>query len=426
MRGGAQQVCYELFQALKQVKGIKPVLLASVDSTYPALFKSGARITGFDGRPDEYVFLSRDYDYWWHRATNPLLLESFAEFLQLVKPDVVHFHHFLTLGLNLLPLTRRILPNAKIIFTLHEFLAICAADGHMRRTSENALCRYESQVRCHQCFPQHSPEDFFMRKMWVQDNFSYVDLFTCPTRFMIEHFKTWGLPEEKLVHVTNGQRNYASGGAKKDPVPRGKRNRFGFFGQMVDAKGVQILLEAVEILRADGFSDFEVQINGDNLNFASEAVRKEIDSFAKAEAERPKKERVVSFNGGYQVEGLPVRMGKVDWVVVPSLWWEIFALVISEAWMFGRPVICSNVGAMAERVSDGVDGLHFEIGDARSLAATMRRACTEKGLWDKLVKGITLPPSGEQMAHKFLEVYGLEGSARHATEKTTVVAMAAV
>jgi len=413
IRGGAQQVCYELFEGLKEIDGVNPTLLASVDSTYPALFKSGARITGFDGRRDEYLFLSRDYDYWWHRGTNPLLLKSFAEFLLLVKPDVVHFHHFLTLGLNLLPLTRRVLPEAKIVFTLHEFLAICAADGHMRRKSENALCRFESQVRCHQCFPDHSPEDFFLRKMWVQDNFSYVDVFTCPSKFMIEHYSKWGIPAQKLTHVTNGQRNYASGGAKGIDTAGGQRNRFGFFGQMVDAKGVQVLLEAVNILRNDGFIDFEVQVNGGNFKFASEKVRKEIEAFEQVEVGRSTEERIVTFNGSYDVDGLYSRMSQVDWVVVPSIWWEIFALVISEAWMFGRPVICSNVGAMAERVSDGVDGLHFEMGNPHSLAAIMRRACTETGLWDRLAKGLPIPPGRERMVSEFLDVYGfVEGNER--------------
>jgi len=58
VRGGAQQVCYELFRSLKRRPGIEPVLLAAIDPSFKALYKSGARITGFDGRPDEYLFLT--------------------------------------------------------------------------------------------------------------------------------------------------------------------------------------------------------------------------------------------------------------------------------------------------------------------------------------------------------------------------------
>ena len=77
VRGGAQQVCYELFQGLKERDDIDVTLLAAVDESQPALYKSGARITGFDGREVEFLFLSREYDYWWHKTSNVLLLETY-------------------------------------------------------------------------------------------------------------------------------------------------------------------------------------------------------------------------------------------------------------------------------------------------------------------------------------------------------------
>ena len=80
----------------------------------------------------------------------------------------------------------------------------------------------------------------------------------------------------------------------------------------------------------------------------------------------------------------------------------ITALVISEAWMFGKPVICSNVGAMADRVKDGIDGLHFEMGDPGALARTIKRAATEPGLWTRLASGVPKPPSRVDMVEGFL------------------------
>src|ERR1700722_4648293 len=113
VRGGSQQVTYELFKGLREVPGMEVTLLASVDQTTPALFKSGARITGFDGLPDEFLFLSQEYDYTWQKSSNVLLAESFQEFLLLTQPDVVHFHHFMTFGVDFLTLTRRVLPEAR-------------------------------------------------------------------------------------------------------------------------------------------------------------------------------------------------------------------------------------------------------------------------------------------------------------------------
>ena len=371
VRGGAQQVAYELFAGLRARGDCDVVFLASINKDYPALYKSGARITGFDGRPDEYVFLSRDYDYWWHKTGAPLNLEALETFLLQVAPDVVHVHHFLTLGIDVLTLIRRVLPRCRLVFTLHEFLAICAADGHMVRRTDRSLCTQASQVRCHQCFPDRSPEQFMLRRQWFMRHFDQVDAFTCPGRFMVDQYVRWGIPAGKITYVTNGQRDYAGGG--RLPAASATHKHFGFFGQYVDAKGIQVILRAVALLRAEGFTDFTVQLNGDNLRYASQPVREEVEAFLAEEAARPVQDRIVTDRGSYEVSQLASRMARIDWCIVPSIWWESFGLVISEAWMFGRPVICSNVGGMAERNVSELFALHFQMGDHRALAETLRR-----------------------------------------------------
>ena len=141
----------------------------------------------------------------------------------------------------------------------------------MVRRTDQSLCRKASGVRCHQCFPDRSPEHFFMREMWTKRHFDAVDLFTTPSRFMIEHYVDWGIDRSRIRHVTNGQRDYSMGSHASPPPAR--RNRFGFFGQLVDNKGVHVILKAVDLLRAEGFTDFVVEINGDNLRYASEQRR---------------------------------------------------------------------------------------------------------------------------------------------------------
>lgn len=408
VRGGAQQICYELFEGLRELPGVKPTLLASIDSSLPALYKSGARITGFDGREGEFLYLSREYDYWWQRTSSPLLLEAYVDFLKLIKPDVVHFHHFLTLGVELITLTRKVLPYARIVFTFHEFMSICAADGHMVRRNDQSLCTHASPVRCHQCFPDIPPEQFFVRERWMKKHLESVDVFTTPSRFMIKHYTDWGIDPKRIFHVGNAQRN--RGMIEVADEPRTKRNRFGFFGQMVDVKGIHVILGAVTHLRASGFTDFVVEINGDNIRYASESRRKEILEFLDAEGKKPASERNVIFNGSYQVDQLSSRMMRIDWCIVPSIWWEIFCLVISEAWMFRRPVIVSNVGGPKERVRHGVDGLHFQMGDSKSLANAMYRACTEDDLWPKLSNGITAPSDRGVMVAQYASLYSVSSA----------------
>jgi len=405
VRGGAQQIAYETFKALQQMPGVEPTFLAAVDRSVSSFYKAGARITGFDGRPGEFLFLSQDYDYVWHKVANPLLVAAYADFLAELAPDVVHFHHFMLFGVDLLSVTRKVLPKAKIVFTFHEFLSICAADGQMLRKTDQSLCTKASGARCHQCLPGHGPEHYFLREAWFKRHLECADVYTVPSQFMIDRYVDWGLPREKLVHVTNGQPDYSAGTKVAEGKAPKSRNRFGFFGQLVDNKGVWVILDAVQKLRAQGFTDFTVEINGDNLKYASEARRSQFESFIEAEKLLPPEQRVVTYNGAYSVDQLDQRMSRIDWCLVPSVWWEIFGLVISEAWMFGKPVIASDVGGPKERIRHEKDGLLFNVADANSLAQTIQRACVEKGLWDSLHKGIEKLPDSNAMAEKYLKTY---------------------
>jgi glycosyltransferase involved in cell wall biosynthesis len=63
-------------------------------------------------------------------------------------------------------------------------------------------------------------------------------------------------------------------------------------------------------------------------------------------------------------------------LVMPSVWFESFGIVVGEAMSHGIPVLASRIGALAETTVDGQTGLLFEPGDVDDLARAMRR------LWD--------------------------------------------
>jgi hypothetical protein len=204
------RAAFAQFRALRESGRAEAVLLASVDRSLPALFKPGAHITAFDGRPDEYLFLSHEVDPWWHRNGEPLLVEAFSEFLALIGPDVVHFHHFALLGLDLLTLARRVLPACRIVLSLHDRLAICAAEGRMLRLTDGSPCDHASPVRCHQCFPGIAPERFFLRTAHAKAHFAAVDVFVAPSEEFFESYVRWGLPAERLVRVAHGDEQFVA------------------------------------------------------------------------------------------------------------------------------------------------------------------------------------------------------------------------
>jgi hypothetical protein len=68
-------------------------------------------------------------------------------------------------------------------------------------------------------------------------------------------------------------------------------------------------------------------------------------------------------------------------------------------------VICSGVGGMAEKVTEGVDGLHFRMGDSRHLAARMIEAATTPGLRQRLAAGITPPQPMDAIVDAHIRLY---------------------
>jgi glycosyltransferase involved in cell wall biosynthesis len=445
VRGGAQQAAYELFLGLGQA-GCDVTLLASTDlSGSKSLFKPGAVITGFDGRAKEFLFLSQAFDPVWMRNRDLRALEAFAAFLRDCAPDIVHFHHFLTFGLELFLIARRTLPKARLFLTLHEFLAICRADGHMIRPFDGTLCTASSPVRCHQCFPDTAPELFRLREDWIKQALAVFDGYIAPTQFVRDRYVSWGLERDerrpqsrektrteggigkrgrrpvgsapRRIHVIpNAERDHAGLDSwKLRAAADGSRarpyNRFGFFGQLVDVKGLDIVFAALPIFARRYAEALSFEINGTNLAFASEKFRARFEAFVAGRHGMPQRIEVIH-NGGYAVSDLPARMARIDWVLVPSIWEESFGLVLSEAFMFRRPPIASRIGGLAERVRHERDGLLFDPGDASALADCLHRAITDEGLWERLSAASPGAPSVESVVEAHLALFARERDGR--------------
>ncbi|WP_431272710.1 glycosyltransferase [Dankookia sp. P2] len=86
-------------------------------------------------------------------------------------------------------------------------------------------------------------------------------------------------------------------------------------------------------------------------------------------------------------------MRSVHAVLVPSIWWENSPLVIQEALLNRRPVICSDIGGMAEKVRNGLDGFHFQAGSAFSLAALLGGLASEPQRLLALQQSMAVPPT---------------------------------
>lgn len=406
--GGAEAYAYELYEALRASARWEPTFVARSGPPMSSTGRAhpGTCFSPVDGAEGEYFVYGEGYDFDWlfgtMRHSKELYTKHFREFLVALKPDIVHFQHTAYLGYDLLREVRNTLPDVPIVYTLHEFLPICYHNGQMVRTMDGQPCTHDSPRRCNECFPAVPPQTFLLRKRFIQAQFKTVDLFIAPSAFLGQRFIEWGLPPEKVMVEEYGRSIRRQ---ERDEEPRERRDRFAFFGQLSPYKGVDVLLEAMrEIGREDrpgatealpiavaeqlgtprraGGSEPSLRIHGANLDLQDHAFR---DKFERLLTETREK---VTLVGSYKHDRLDALMEGTDWVIVPSIWWENSPLVIQEAFTYGKPVICSDIGGMAEKVTHGVNGLHFRVGDPSSLAKAIRRALDSPGLWDELRAGI--------------------------------------
>jgi glycosyltransferase involved in cell wall biosynthesis len=375
----------ELYQAIREAGEFEPIFVSRVGhprSIHAAHKGTRFALAGED--PSLYYLHTDDREFdtlLWTARSKQLYTDDWRDFLRVVQPDLVHFHHSLGLGYDMIRETRNTLPHVPIVYTLHEFVPICHNDGQMVRTGSHELCYEASPRRCNQCFPKIPVQAFFLRERFIKAAFELVDMFIAPSEHLRRRYIDWGIPPERIRHEDYGRVPVA---AVPDPPEAGCRRRVGFFGRITSFKGVDVLLEAMRILDQED-AGIQLLLRGANLERERPEFQEKVADLLEATSSS------VRFTGRYEQSELPGLLSAVDWVIVPSIWWETGPLVIHEALMHHRPVICSDIGSMVERIRDGVNGLHFRVGDPYSLADTIRRAVNTPGLWDEIRSRITDP-----------------------------------
>ena len=380
--GGAEILAHRLFQRFR-ADGLEAFFLAATGSVSRVPHPSGPLFAKRDA-PGEWLLWGEPFDYFLQSHRAPYALHThLARLLNALQPDVVHVHHTLRVGMEALHVIKRTLPSAKLVYTLHDFIPLCHRDGQMVRNVDETLCDRASPKRCHECFPDISASQFKLRELWMKRHLAEVDAFIAPSCFLAERYIAWGIDAHKMHIIRNGHLDAAKQKTGKRPC-RAAPVRIGYIGQITPYKGAMLLLDAARRLDKQKVQ-YALHLHG-NIAMQQELFQQQFHAALKQAGE------TVTFHGRYAPADLPGILQSLDWVVVPSTWWENAPLVIDEAFNHGVPVICSDIGGMAEKVAHEKNGLHFKVGDAKALAETLRRALTEKGLRQALAAGIAPPP----------------------------------
>ncbi|SHM03946.1 glycosyltransferase family 4 protein [Vreelandella subglaciescola] len=430
--GGGELAAYNLFKSLRDDDTID-------QAWFVARHDSGNGPTGA-------LTLRRENEYLWQQSLgNSFLLKAanshaiwndFRQLIRVMKPTVVNLHHYFHLGIELLRVIKEEDPDIRVVLTLHEYMAICHQQGQMVKRGSNKLCFSSSLEDCHRCFPEFTKEQFWLRRSFIGHHFDYVDHFISPSHFLKQRYVEWGIAEEKISVIENGQspepklsprplpavseeKDDTGERYEKDDVRSGSslecdtskvrrklrkptRNRLAFFGQINPFKGIDVLMHAMLSMTREDRDKFVVEVHGANFEHQADDFKNSVMSMANTLME----EGSLRWVGPYEPFQVRERMRNVDWVIIPSIWWENSPMVIQEAFVNGRPVIASDIGGMKEKITHEVDGLHFEARNPLSLAETLKRAAAMTDAdWTTLHEGIKAPLSYQKSAEKYAQIF---------------------
>ena len=107
----------------------------------------------------------------------------------------------------------------------------------------------------------------------------------------------------------------------------------------------------------------------------------------------------VHVHGAYQSTALPSELFFCHVSLHLSIWPETYCLTLSEAWDCGLVPVVTDIGALGERVIDGVNGLKIPHDSEGALVQALRRIAETPGLLEQLQANISSAPIARMGPH---------------------------
>jgi glycosyltransferase involved in cell wall biosynthesis len=244
--------------------------------------------------------------------------------------DVIHYHNISLVG------GPRVLEYGEAIklYTMHEYWLVCPT---------HVLFKYNREpCQSRQCFlcslTYRRPPQWWRHTGLLERAVRHVDAFIAPARFSGEIQRKMGL-DVPIVHLPPF---VGTSEASSSPeAPSSARPYFLYAGRLERLKGVQTLIPIFKRYRKA-----ELVIAGGGS----------LEGELKREAEGCSNIRFVGVVDQQQLGSL--YMGAVA-LIVPSICYEVFPLVIIEAFREGTPALVRNIGGMPEIIQESGGGAAF-------------------------------------------------------------------
>jgi len=330
---------------------------------------------------------------------NQLAADYFARVIDSFRPDFVHFFHFNRLGTGLIE--RAIEAGVPAYFTPTDFWTICPTgqllygDGSacpgpsahagncvvhfVGNTFGGRLAKWvwrlpaqagDILVRVARTGPclgfGYAQEVAAMsgRLALNVKRLNQLSGIVAPNQMVEQLMLRYGVRPDRLIVAAYGVDVMDSRGCSERALPSGPL-RVGFIGTLAHHKGCHVLLEAFNTLPPGGAT---LKIFGHEGDFPEYAAK--LHRLAGGRES-------IEFCGTFPTDAISRVLDQLDVLVVPSVWNENTPLVIYSAHASRCPIVASNVPGIAAAVRDNVDGILFEAGSVKALAAALLRLVTD-------------------------------------------------
>lgn len=329
----------------------------------------------------------------------PQMRQIHKSLLQELHPDIIHVTHLMNHTAALLDAAEDLAIPAVATFT--DFFGFCfnnkleAANGSLcsgpnpQRTNcfacytkarvrqanstfgEQTLNRTVPLIQCgctlfnwahrlpvlRHSGPSAQLRDIKARPGLLSERYSLYRAVIAPTRFLQSAYERNGLTVAPIHQINFGVDLERK---PKQIHPSSIPIRFGFIGQIAPHKGTALLVEAFCRL-LPGKNELHIYGAEDQYPAYTQAMKERCTNFP------------VFFHGTFPSEQIRQVLEEMDFLVIPSTWYENSPLVLLDALASHTPVIVSDVEGLTEFLEQGKNGYAFARGNIGDLERVMRQ-----------------------------------------------------
>ncbi|NRP47428.1 MULTISPECIES: glycosyltransferase family 4 protein [unclassified Marinobacterium] len=359
--GGAEKVVYKLAEGLVRRGHTVSVLSISdqVSETTTTVLDNGVEAIYLPDRNIYWPFVTLTTKNRIKRA----LIKFFQRLLDLnnyryrkditdaissFKPDLIHTHNLKGISVIVWRIAKKL--GINIAHTIHDYSLQCHRDS--RRKSER-----NCKTICDSCRLYSTP------KRWASEGVKSV---AGVSDFILESHLTDGFfPSGSSMVIYNSVDSVSHAASGKAPIDQLSNvstpnipKKIGYLGRLEYSKGVLNLIDNMRSLA--NTDEYRFIIAG-----AGEAA---IENQLKADSS-------IDYRGFVDPAAF---FNEIDYLIVPSLWYEPMGLVVIEAFSHGVPVMVNGSGGLLELVREGETGIATDITDHKRFETDLNTLCS----WD--------------------------------------------